>query len=130
MDWQIVLLTVVKSVAMISVVMGMAAYAVLVERKVAAWIQGRPGPNRTTLPLLGSIPILGRFLTRLGIFQPAADGLKFLFKEDALPGHVNKFYYVLAPLVAFIPAMTTMTVLALRSIRGSGNRRSHSTRSG
>lgn len=111
MDWQYVILAIVKSVSMIAVVMGMAAYAVLVERKVAAWIQGRPGPNRTCIPIIGNLPFLGRFLTRLGIFQPAADGLKFLFKEDALPGHVNKFYYVLAPLVAFVPAMTTMTVL-------------------
>jgi NADH-quinone oxidoreductase subunit H len=104
-------LVVVKGSVMIAVVMGMAAYAVLVERKVAAWIQGRPGPNRTSLPLIGGIPVIGPFLTRLGVFQPAADGLKFLFKEDALPGHVNKFYYVLAPLISFIPAMTTMTVL-------------------
>ncbi len=111
MNWETLILSLVKAVAMIGVVMSMAGYAVLVERKVAAWIQGRPGPNRTSLPLIGSIPVIGSFLTRLGLFQPAADGLKFLFKEDALPGHVNKFYYVLAPLIAFIPAMTTMTVL-------------------
>jgi NADH-quinone oxidoreductase subunit H len=104
-----------KALIMVSVVMGMAAYAVLLERKVAAAIQGRPGPNRTQLPLLGNIPIIGRILTRLGLFQPAADGLKFLFKEDPLPGHVNAFYYVLAPLIAFIPAMTTMTVLPFGS---------------
>lgn len=111
MIWQDILIGLLKAVIMISVVMSCAGYAVLVERKVAAWIQGRPGPNRTALPLIGSIPVIGTFLTRLGVFQPAADGLKFLFKEDALPGHVNKFYYVLAPLVAFIPAMVTMTVL-------------------
>lgn len=102
---------VTKALILISVVMGCAAYAVLLERKVAAAIQGRPGPNRTQIPILGNIPVIGPFLTRLGVFQPAADGLKFLFKEDPLPGHVNAFYYVLAPLVAFIPAMTTMTVL-------------------
>jgi len=111
MIWQEILLGLVKAIALIAVVMTMAGYTVLVERKVAAWIQGRPGPNRTRIPLLGNIPILGNFLTRLGIFQPAADGLKFLFKEEPLPGHVKKFYYVLAPLIAFIPAMTTMTVV-------------------
>jgi NADH-quinone oxidoreductase subunit H len=105
------LLTALKGIAMIGVVMGLAAYAVLAERKIAAWIQGRPGPNRTQIPLIGSLPIIGRFLTRLGIFQPMADGLKFLFKEEPIPGHVNRLYYVLAPLVAFIPAMTTMIVL-------------------
>ncbi|MFO7724152.1 MAG: complex I subunit 1 family protein [Oceanipulchritudo sp.] len=102
---------VTKALILISVVMGCAAYAVLLERKVAGAIQGRPGPNRTQIPFLGGLPLIGPILTRLGIFQPAADGLKFLFKEDPMPGHVNAFYYILAPLVAFIPAMTTMTVL-------------------
>lgn len=111
MDWMDWSLPVIKALAMISVVMGCAGYAVLLERKVAAAIQGRPGPNRTHLPLIGTLPVIGPFLTRLGIFQPAADGLKFLFKEEPLPSHVNKFYYVLAPLLAFIPAMLTMTVL-------------------
>jgi NADH-quinone oxidoreductase subunit H len=102
---------VTKALILISVVMGCAAYAVLLERKVAAAIQGRPGPNRTQIPILGGLPVIGPILTRLGVFQPAADGLKFLFKEDPMPGHVNAFYYILAPLIAFIPAMTTMTVL-------------------
>jgi NADH-quinone oxidoreductase subunit H len=102
---------VAKALIMISVVMGCAAYAVLLERKVAAAIQGRPGPNRTQIPIFGGLPVIGPIITRMGLFQPAADGLKFLFKEEPMPGHVNRFYYVLAPLVAFIPAMTTMTVL-------------------
>jgi len=106
---------VTKAVLMISVVMGCSAYAVLMERKVAAAIQWRPGPNRTQIPIFGGLPVIGPILTRLGIFQPAADGLKFLFKEDPLPKHVNQFYYVLAPLVAFIPAMTTMTVMPFGS---------------
>ncbi|NBD38082.1 MAG: NADH-quinone oxidoreductase subunit NuoH [Verrucomicrobia bacterium] len=100
-----------KGLIMISVVMTCAGYAVLLERKVAGAVQGRTGPNRTQIPLLSGIPVIGTFLTRIGLFQPLADGLKFLFKEDPMPAHVNKFYYVLAPLVAFIPAMTTMTVL-------------------
>jgi NADH-quinone oxidoreductase subunit H len=40
-----------------------------------------------------------------------ADGGKMLFKEDSLPGHVNKFYFILAPIVAMIPALTTVTVV-------------------
>jgi NADH-quinone oxidoreductase subunit H len=106
-----ILLGIMKAVIMISVVMSLAGYAVLAERKIAAWIQGRVGPNRTQIPILGGLPIIGTILTRFGVFQPAADGLKFLFKEEPTPGHVNKFYYLLAPIVAFIPAMTTMTVL-------------------
>jgi NADH-quinone oxidoreductase subunit H len=105
------LLPIVYALAMISVFMGLCSYSVLAERKVSSWIQGRVGPNRTRLPLLGHIPILGNLLTGLGIFQPAADGLKFLFKEEIVPGHVNKFYYMLAPVVALAPALTTMVVL-------------------
>lgn len=96
---------------MIGVVLSLAAYAVLAERKISAWIQGRVGPNRTTLPFVKYIPVLGPFLIRLGIWQPLADGLKFLFKEDPIPGHVKKLYYVLAPALAAIPAFVTMAVV-------------------
>ena len=96
---------------MVGAVMTMAGYSVLAERKLSAWMQGRVGPNRTVLPFVENIPFIGQFLKGLGIFQPLADGLKFLFKEEIVPGHVNKFYYYLAPLVALVPALTTMTVL-------------------
>jgi NADH-quinone oxidoreductase subunit H len=109
--WFSVLLKVVYALMMVGAVMTMAGYSVLAERKVSAWMQGRVGPNRTVLPFFQSIPLIGPFLKGLGIFQPLADGLKFLFKEEIVPGHVNKFYYYLAPLVALVPALTTMTVL-------------------
>lgn len=111
MIWTDVLFIALKAIIVMSVVMTFAGYAVLVERKVAGAIQGRPGPNRTKIPIIGNIPVIGTFLTRLGVFQPVADGLKFLFKEEPMPGQVRGFYYVLAPLIAFIPALTTMTVL-------------------
>ena len=109
--WFSVLLKVFYALMMIGAVMTMAGYSVLAERKVSAWMQGRVGPNRTVLPFVGSIPLIGPLLKGLGIFQPLADGLKFLFKEEIVPGHVNKLYYYLAPLVALVPALTTMTVL-------------------
>jgi|TARA_A200000113_G_scaffold190872_1_gene179378 NADH-quinone oxidoreductase subunit H len=109
--WQILAIKVVFALMMIGAVMTMAGYSVLAERKVSAWMQGRVGPNRTVLPIIGGIPILGSFLQGLGIFQPLADGLKFLFKEEIVPGHVNKIYYYLAPIIALVPALTTMTVL-------------------
>lgn len=111
MDYLSILLPIAFALTMISVFMGLCAYAVLAERKVSSWIQGRVGPNRTRLPLLGHIPILGNLLTGLGLFQPAADGLKFLFKEEITPGHVNIGYYYLAPIIALAPALTTMVVL-------------------
>ena len=109
--WQILAIKVVFALMMIGAVMTMAGYSVLAERKVSAWMQGRVGPNRTVLPIIGSVPVIGPFLQGLGIFQPLADGLKFLFKEEIVPGHVNKIYYYLAPIIALVPALTTMTVL-------------------
>ena len=109
--WFSIGLKVFFAMMMVGAVMTMAGYSVLAERKVSAWMQGRVGPNRTVLPFFDYIPVIGPFLQKLGIFQPLADGLKFLFKEEIVPGHVNKFYYYLAPLVALVPALTTMTVL-------------------
>ena len=108
---QVLLLKCLFAFLMVSVVMSMAGYSVLAERKVSAWMQGRVGPNRTVLPLVGYVPVIGPLFRGLGMFQPLADGLKFLFKEEIVPGHVNKIYYYLAPLVALVPALTTMTVL-------------------
>ncbi|MEM8549308.1 MAG: complex I subunit 1 family protein [Verrucomicrobiota bacterium] len=111
MDWIDILLKLLYAFLMVGVVMSMAGYSVLAERKIASWIQGRVGPNRTALPVISAIPVIGPSLVRLGIWQPLADGVKFLFKEDPIPGHVKKFYYVLAPIAALIPALVTMVVL-------------------
>ena len=96
MDLEFVLVLLLKCIfafLMVSVVMSMAGYSVLAERKVSAWMQGRVGPNRTVLPFVSHIPVFGPLLRGLGMFQPLADGLKFLFKEEIVPGHVNKVYY-------------------------------------
>ena len=98
-----------KGLAVIMVIFPIAGACSMAERKVAAWIQDRPGPNRAIVPWVAWIPFFGKFLQRLGIFHVMADGGKMLFKEDSLPGHVNKFYFILAPIVAMIPALTTVT---------------------
>jgi NADH-quinone oxidoreductase subunit H len=64
---------------------GTCAYLILLERKVAAWVQDRIGPNR-----------VGPF----GLLQPIADGVKFLLKEDIIPSHVDKVFFLLAPAIA------------------------------
>lgn len=76
-------------------VMTIVAYTVLAERKVLGWIQGRIGPNR-----------VGPW----GLFQPFADLLKFIFKEDLVPDKSTKFIYYLAPLVALTAALLPMIV--------------------
>ena len=106
-----VLQGILKGLAVIMVIFPIGGACSMAERKVSAWIQGRPGPNRAIVPWAKWIPIFGPLLQRLGIFHVMADGGKMLFKEDALPGHVNKFYFMLAPIVAMIPALTTVTAV-------------------
>jgi NADH-quinone oxidoreductase subunit H len=78
-------------------------YAVLVERKISAFIQDRIGPNR---------------LGPGGIWQPIADGLKFILKEDYTPDHVRKVYFWLAPAIAIVPALLTIAVIPFGSVLG------------
>jgi NADH-quinone oxidoreductase subunit H len=77
-------------------VMGLCAYLVLAERKVSAWVQDRIGPNR-----------VGPF----GLLQPLADGVKMFLKEDVVPSHVDRAFFVLAPLVSFATAMLAIAVV-------------------
>ena len=116
---QFILFSVVKIAVVFGVTMTFVAYAVLVERKVSAWIQDRVGPNRTAPPIAEFIPVLGPFLTRLGVFQPMADGLKFLLKEDFTPSYVRTVYFWLAPAIAVIPAFLTLAVIPFGSTLGN-----------
>jgi len=111
MDWlnnlnptaQFALFTAVKILAAFGVLMFMVAYIVLVERKVCAFIQDRVGPNRA-----------GPF----GLLQPAADGIKAFFKEEVTPAHVRKVFYVLAPMIALMPAILNLAVIPFGSTVG------------
>jgi len=113
---------VLKGLAVIVVIFPLAGACSMAERKVSAWIQGRPGPNRAIPPWFAWVPVLGPLLQRLGAFHLMADGLKFLFKEDPVPGQVNKFYFILAPALAIIPAFSTVTVVPFGAyLNGSGH---------
>jgi NADH-quinone oxidoreductase subunit H len=115
MDWNFILFTAVKIACVFGVVMTMVAYSVLVERKVCAVIQDRVGPNRAAPPFIAAIPVLGPFLVRLGLFQPLADGLKLILKEDFTPAHVRRVYYWLAPAITMIPALLTVAIIPFGS---------------
>jgi NADH-quinone oxidoreductase subunit H len=119
MDWNFIIFSLVKIAVVIGVVQGIVMYSVLAERKISAWIQDRVGPNRTAPPFVKYIPIVGPFLTRLGVFQPLADGLKFLVKEDFTPAGVKKIYFWLAPAITVIPAMLTVAVIPFGSNIGA-----------
>ncbi len=89
-------LTILKIVVIFVAYLVTVALLTFMERKVAAWMQDRIGPNRTGPG---------------GILQPAADGLKNFMKEDVAPATANKPLHTLAPALAFIPALLTFAVL-------------------
>jgi NADH-quinone oxidoreductase subunit H len=118
MNWNFIIFSVIKIAVVVGVVQGMVAYAVLAERKISAWIQDRVGPNRAAPPFVKAIPGLGPVLIRLGLFQPLADGLKFMLKEDFTPAGVRKVYFWLAPAIAVIPSMLVIAVIPFGSQLG------------
>ena len=71
-----------------------------VERRMAGFIQDRPGPNR-----------VGPF----GLFQAVADILKLLLKEDVVPMYADRLLHTVAPLILLVPAMTTFAVIPFGS---------------
>ncbi|WP_026978860.1 NADH-quinone oxidoreductase subunit NuoH [Flavobacterium tegetincola] len=79
-----------------AITMLMAMYSTLAERKVAAWLQDRIGPNRAG---------------KGGILQPLADGLKLFSKEEFLPDTPNKFLFVVGPAVSMSVALMTSAVI-------------------
>jgi len=119
MDLNFIIFSLVKIAIVVGVVQGLVAYSVLAERKISAWIQDRVGPNRCAPPFMKFVPVVGPFLIRLGLFQPLADGLKFMFKEDFTPANARKIYFFLAPAVAVIPAMLTVAVIPFGSTMGA-----------
>ncbi len=79
-----------------AITMLMAMYATLAERKIAAWMQDRVGPNRAG---------------KGGILQPLADGLKLFSKEEFIPNTPNKFLFILGPGISMTIALTTSAVI-------------------
>lgn len=106
-----VLLQILFALGAIMLVMCFAGLSVVAERKICAYIQGRYGPNRTAIPLVAAIPLVGNFLKKNGLMQLVADGLKFLFKEDPIPNHVRKIWYVAAPIMALAPVLVVAGLL-------------------
>jgi NADH-quinone oxidoreductase subunit H len=87
---------VIVMVIVIAVVMTLVAYSTFYERKVAAWIQDRYGPNR---------------VGPKGLLQPVADGLKFFLKEDFVPECADRVLFILAPGLAFTIALLGLAII-------------------
>jgi NADH-quinone oxidoreductase subunit H len=89
-----------KILFVVGVCLGVVPVMVWFERRGAAWMQGRVGPNR-----------VGPF----GLLQPLADVIKFIFKEDFTPRNANKFFYYLAPMMALIAPLCALAVIPFGS---------------
>lgn len=96
LDWGFLIEKVVLIAIIITVSLVVAMYETYAERKIAAWLQDRVGPNRA-----------GPW----GIFQPLADGGKLFFKEEIIPNSSNKFLFILGPSLAMLTAMMTCAVI-------------------
>ena len=91
-----IIINLLKIVIVFSALMLCVSIMTWVERRLSAVIQYRLGPNR-----------VGPF----GLFQPIADGVKFLQKEDIIPADAHKLFYILAPALAVIPALCAFAVI-------------------
>jgi NADH-quinone oxidoreductase subunit H len=97
MSWgQDLLATGLKLAVALGFLLNVVPVMVWVERRGSALMQDRPGPNR---------------LGPLGLFQPLADALKFMFKEDVTPSAVDRPLYLMAPVIGLLPALTTFCVI-------------------
>jgi NADH-quinone oxidoreductase subunit H len=97
----------VKIGLLVGGLMTAAAYLVLVERWMAAWVQDRKGPNRVGIPLTK--------IRLFGLGQPLADGLKIILKEDFTPRHVDKVLYTAAPLVILAASLAIFAAIPFGS---------------
>ncbi len=95
-DWILILEKLVLIVIVVMASLLIAMYTTFAERKVAAVLQDRRGPNRA-----------GPF----GILQPIADGLKLFFKEEIIPNFSSKFLFILGPSLAMLTAIMTGAVV-------------------
>jgi NADH-quinone oxidoreductase subunit H len=85
-----------KILVILACTLGVVPFIVWFERRGAAWMQRRVGPNR-----------VGPF----GLLQPLADVVKFIFKESFVPKNANKFYYLMAPIIALIAPLCALAVI-------------------
>ncbi|MDH7502092.1 MAG: NADH-quinone oxidoreductase subunit NuoH [Verrucomicrobiota bacterium] len=101
---EFVLFSAIKVAAVIAVTLFMVSYLVFAERKIAAAVQDRLGPNR---------------VGPLGLLQPIADAVKALLKEEFTPANVRVVYYWLAPAIVMVPSLLVIAVIPFGSQLGA-----------
>jgi NADH-quinone oxidoreductase subunit H len=93
---EFILITIIKTLVVVTVLLTTCAWMTYAERKILARMQSRIGPNVAGWK---------------GLLQPVADLVKLLFKEEVIPGGAQRTLYLLAPLLAFIPAMLPIAMI-------------------
>ena len=93
---QDLIVTLVAIAAALGAMLGVISYLILLERKLSAWMQDRRGPNR---------------VGPMGVFQPLADGAKFLLKEDVITANADKVLFVAAPGIGLLTSMLAFAVV-------------------
>lgn len=100
MDQFDIIVMLCKVLPVVFLLVNVVPIMVWVERRGSGVLQNRSGPNR---------------IGPLGLLQSLVDAIKMMMKEDYVPGHVTKFYYLLAPVVTMIPAFMTFAVIPFGS---------------
>ena len=95
-DFQFVFWTMVKIFVILNGVLGIVSYMIYAERKIAGHMQARTGPNR---------------VGPLGLLQPIADVAKLFFKEEFMPAGANAVIFHIAPVLAVVPALVSLSVV-------------------
>ncbi len=99
MDWlNHLVFPTLRTLALIFVLLTAGAYLTLYERRLIARFGARIGPNRAG---------------PMGLLQPAADGVKAIFKEEIIPKHVDRWLYLLGPALAVMPAIVIWAVIPI-----------------
>lgn len=107
MTWESALWVAIRALATSVILLSCFALMTLVERRLIARFQWRIGPNRAG----------GKFLG--GLLQPAADGLKLLFKEQLIPAGARVFLYLIAPCISLVVALTSFSVIPVHLSAGA-----------
>ncbi len=87
---------IIVALVIMQMLLGLISYLILLERKTAAWIQDRVGPNR---------------VGPQGLLQPIVDGVKFILKEEFIPAAADKGLFILAPIAILTPALCGFAVI-------------------
>ncbi len=102
----ILLTKIIIALIIMNMVLGLISYLILLERKAAAWMQDRLGPNR---------------VGPHGLLQPIVDGVKFVLKEEFIPANADRILFILAPILIVTPAFCGYAIIPWGGILAQGS---------